>query len=213
MNLGQLRDRARSETQDLERPYLWSDDDWRDYFNEAADEAAIRARLIEDDQIEVDVTAGDAYADYPEHVWAIQRVYFGSKRLILSDRETLDATEPQGWEDRQGDPQYCYEVGGRLRFYPAPLTSGTARLVAFCVPATPMANDEDTPQLRQRIHAQLLDWALFLAYSRKDADTFDANLAEKHAAAFEKVFGPRPDEKAMRRKRANVRRFVAGSYF
>lgn len=213
MNLGQLRDRGRSVTQDLERPYLWSDDDWRDYFNEAADEAAIRARLIENDQIEVDVTAGDAYADYPEHVWAVQRVYFGGKRLILTDRETLDAAEAAGWEDRQGEPQSCYEVGGRLRFYPVPVVSGAARLVAFCVPAVPMANDEDEPQLRQRLHSQLLDWALFLAYSKKDADTFDANLAATHAAAFEKVFGPRPDEKAMRRKRINVRRSVVGSYF
>lgn len=213
MNLRNLRDRARSETKDQQRPYLWSDDEWRDYFNEAADEAAIRARLIEDDQIEVDATAGDAYADYPEHVWAIQRVYFGGNRLTLTDRETLDATEPDGWEDRQGDPLYCYEVGGRLRFYPMPSVSGTARLVAFCVPATPMVNDDDEPQLRQRIHSQLLDWALFLAYSKKDADTFDVNLAAIHAAAFEKIFGPRPDEKAMRRMRINVRRVVTGKYF
>lgn len=213
MNLRQLIDRGRSESKDLRKPYKWSDPDWVFYFNEAANEASIRARLIEDDQIEVDVSANDAYADYPEYVWAIQRVYFGSKKLILTDRETLDASEGENWEDQTGAPDYCYEVGGRLRFYPIPDAAGTARVVAFCTPKTPMVKDSDKPSLRDRLHLQLLDWALHLAYSKKDADTFNADLAAVHEAAFEKTFGPRPDEKAMRRKRINVRRRVAGSYF
>lgn len=214
MNLRGLIDRARSETGDVATPPLWSDDEWRDYFNEAASEAAIRARLIEDDQIEIDVTAGESYVDYPEYVWAIQRVYLGGRRLQLIDREMLDADEGEGWEDRTGQPCACYEVGGRLRLFPTPEADGTARMVAFCTPKTIMEADDDEPAgLRQRLHSQLLDWALHLAYLKKDADTFDANLAARHEAEFEKTFGPRPDERAMRQKRINVRRYVAGSFF
>lgn len=213
MNLRQLIDRARSETRDSAVPPMWSDDEWRDYFNEAADEAAIRARLIEDDQIEADVSADEAYAEYPEYVWAIQRVYLGSKRLTLVDREMLDATEGEGWEDQTGAPWACYEVGGKLRLFPIPDADGTARIVAFCTPKNPMEGDDDEPGLRARLHSQLLDWAMHLAYLKKDSDFFDANLAAKHGDEFEKTFGPRPDEKAMRRKRINVRRFVSGSYF
>lgn len=213
MNLENLRLRARSETGDSNKPYLWSDEEWRDYFNEATDEAAIRARLIEDDQIEIEASAGEAYAEYPEHVWAIQRVFLDGKKLVLTDREIIDASEGEGWEEQTGAPWACYEVGGKLRFFPIPTISGTGRMVAFCTPEKPMADDCDEPGLRQRVHPQLLDWALHLAYSKKDADTFDANLAAHHDAEFEKTFGPRPDEKAMRRLRINVRRRVLGSYF
>lgn len=213
MNLRQLIDRGRSESKDLRTPFKWKDSEWVAYFNEAAEEAAIRARLIEDDQIEIDVSANDAYADYPEYVWSIQRVYLGGRKMILTDRATIDASEIDGWEEKTGVPQYCYEVGGRLRFHPVPTEAGTARMVAFCTPKRPMVNDGDEPGLRARIHSQLLDWALHLAYSKKDADTFDAGLASIHENAFEKTFGPRLDEKAIRRQRINVRRHVAGNYF
>lgn len=213
MDLRGLIDRARAETQDLSDPPLWSDDEWRDYFNEAADEAAIRAKLIEDDSIEVDVSAGEAYAEYPEYVWSIQGVKLGGKRMTLLDKAMLDATEGEDWESRTGTPWACYEVGGRLRFFPVPEVAGTASITAFCTPKAPMVNDTDQPGLRQRLHSQLIDWALHLAYLKKDADTFDAGLSAQHGNEFEKTFGPRPDEVEMRRRRINVRRYVAGNYF
>lgn len=214
MNLRELIDRARSETRDTANPPLWSDDEWRDYLNEAADEAAIRAKLIEDDQIEIDITAGESYAEYPEYAWAVQRVYLGGRRLALIDREMLDADEGDGWEDRTGQPWACYEVGGRLRLFPTPDADGVARVVAFCTPKTPMVADTDEPAgLRKRLHTQLLDWALHLAYLKKDSDTFNADLSARHGNEFEKTFGPRPDERAMRQKRINVRRRAAGTFF
>jgi len=214
MNLKELICLARDETQDLSTPPAWSDSEWRAYFNEADTEASIRARLIVDDDIEIELTAGDAYADYPSFVWSIRRVRLaGGRQLELVDREMLDASEGFGWEDRSGTPVACYEVGGRLRFFPIPEESTTARVEAFCTPKRPMSSPESKPGTPDRLHRKLLDWALHLAYSKKDTDHFDANLAARHEAAFEKTFGPRPDEKAMRRMRINVRRRVAGHYF
>jgi hypothetical protein len=214
MDLGRLIARCRTNTTDTEKPYFWSDEEWTDYLNEACDEATIRARLIENDQIEVELSANDAYAEYPGYVWAVQRVFLGSLRLQLVDKEMLDASEPEGWESQSGTPIACYEVGGKLRFFPVPDASGTARLVAFCTPEDQMMSDSDVPQgIKDRLHVKLIDWALACAYNKPDADTFDPGRAAKHEAVFESTFGPRPDEKAMRRKRINVRRFVAGSYF
>lgn len=214
MNLRELINRARSETGDTANPPLWSNAEWREYLNEAAVEAAIRAKLIEDDQIEIDITAGESHAEYPAYVWAIQRVYFGGRKLDLVDREMIDADEGEGWEDKTGQPVACYEVGGRLRLFPTPEAGGSARLVAFCTPREPMVDDADEPGIRQaRLHPRLIDWALHLAYLKKDSDTFDAGLSRQHEAEFEKNFGPRPDEKAMRQKRINVRRRVAGHSF
>ncbi len=214
MNLGQLVARCRVGSNDLVKKYLWSDDEWRDYLNEAVDEAAIRAMLIEDDQIEIELTANDAYGECPGHVWSIRRVFVGDRRMVLVDREMLDASEGDGWEAQTGTPWACYEISGKLRFFPIPETSGVARVAAFCTPENPMVSNDDEPEcVKNRLHIKLTEWALACAYNKPDSDTFDPGRAAKHEARFEEVFGPRPDEKAMRRKRINVRRVVAGSYF
>lgn len=214
MRLSELIRRGRSATQDLAKPYFASDDDWRDWLNEAAEEAAIRARLIEDESIEASVEAGTATASYPAHVWAVQRVFLGDRRLQLVDREMLDASEGEGWESATGQPVACYEIGQSLRFYPIPETSETARIVAFCVPAGEMEGVDDEPGLpNKRTHLKLLNFALAQFYSRQDSDAFDPNKAAQYEAAFIADFGPPVDEKAMRRKRINVRRHVAGAWF
>ncbi len=214
MNLRDLIDSGRSDSRDISTPRMWSDDEWTDYFNEAVDEVCIRTRSIEKEDIEIDVAANDPYATIPEYIWSIQRVTFDGRKLLLLDKQMLDECEGDAWEERTGTPVGCYEVGGNLRFYPTPDAAGIAKVHAFCTPESPMEEDEDEPEgVKPRLHRKLVDWALHCAYSKKDADTFDANLAEVHEGKFEQVFGPRPDEKAMRRLRINVRRYVKGAYF
>ncbi len=214
MNLRDLIDSGRSDSRDISTPRMWSDDEWTDYFNEAVDEVCIRTRSIEKEDIEIDVAANDPYATIPEYIWSIQRVTFDGRKLLLLDKQMLDECEGDAWEERTGTPVGCYEVGGNLRFHPTPDAAGIAKVHAFCTPESPMEEDEDEPEgVKPRLHRKLVDWALHCAYSKKDADTFDANLAEVHEGKFEQVFGPRPDEKAMRRLRINVRRYVKGAYF
>lgn len=213
MDLKSLIARARAATQDYGTPQAWSDPEWRDYLNEAADEAAIRAILIEDDQVSIDLTANEPYVDYPTYVWSIRGVRIGSKKMMLVDKEMLDAAEGNGWEDQAGDPVACYEVAGRLRFFPTPTLSCEALIDAYCVPKKKMANNSDEPQINPRLHIHLLDWALHRAYLKQDTDHFDPAAADKYAASFESNFGTRPDEKAMRHKRINIRHRVRGSYF
>lgn len=214
MTREELIRRARLSTQDLAAPYLWADEEWSDFLNEAADQAAIRARLIERDDLAEDVVAGDAYVPYPDAVWSIRRVRLDSRSepLDLVDRAMLDCNEAPGWEERTGTPWACYEVNQQLRLYPIPEQGGTVTLTAYCTPR-PMRCDDDQPALPGRLHAYLLDWALHLAYSKQDTETFDAQKSGKHEAAFEARFGPMPEEKVLRQMRLNVRRHVAGSYF
>lgn len=215
MKLSAFIKRCRTTTGDLAKKYLWSDEEWIDALNEAGDEACIRARLIDREDIELTQQANDAYAEIPDWVWSIRRITFNGRRLILCDKEMLDVSEGEDWEQRTADvPIACYEVGGKLRFYPIPTTSGTVMAHAFCTPEKPLAEDNDEPTwLRPRLHEKLIDWALHVAYSKQDSDTFNANLADVYEAKFEQVFGPRPDEKAMRRLRINVIRHVSGRYF
>lgn len=205
---------CRLETQDTKKPYLWKDEEFGAGLNEAADEACIRGRLIENENIELSASVGDPYVDIPEYAWSIQRITFNGRKMLLLDKQMLNECEGDAWEDRTGTPVSCYEVGGKLRFYPIPDADGVVKVHAFCTPEHPMELDDDEPEgIKARLHVKLVDWALHCAYSKKDADTFDANLAEVHEVKFEQVFGPRPDEKAMRRLRLNVRRYVKGYQF
>lgn len=212
MTLELLIQMGRRKTMDLATPQFWSDDEWIDYLNEATEEACIRSRLIVDDQIELDVSAGDPYVEYPARVWSIRKVIFNKRKLDLVDREMLDASEAENWEEQSGDPRACFEVAGKLRFFPTPEIAGTARMEGFCIPADRLGL-KDEPPIPVRLHSALLDWALFLAYLKNDAETFDSEKAEVHAGRFEQAFGSRPDERSMRRMRINVRRFTSGAYF
>jgi len=211
MNLGQLIASCRSETRDLVKRYQWEDSEWIEFLNEAVDEACIRSRLIEDEAIELDAKADDPYVEIPEHLWSIRGALFDGRRLELIDKQMItDAA----WEELSGTPVACYEVGGKLRLYRIPETDGVVKVHAFCTPEEPMSKSSDSPQgVKPRLHIKLTDWALYRAYSKNDADTFDANLAQVHLDKFERVFGPRHDEKEMRRLRINVVRRVKGVYF
>jgi len=217
MNLRELRQHGRKESaDDRATPPLFSNEEWKDALNDAINEACIRARLIENEEIALRNGAGSRrYAVIPDHVWRIENVRFNGRKLLLVDKTMLDASEGEQWEERTADvPIACYEISGKLRFYPIPDTVGDIRVHGFCTPEKPLEDDDDEPEsIRSRLHVKLIDWALHCLYSKKDADLYDGVQADKYEAAFERTFGPRPDEKAMRRLRINVKHRTRGAYF
>lgn len=215
MNLQKLLDRWTSVTQDRSIPVLWPTERRVELLNEAAEEAAIRGRLLDTDQLIVALVAGDPYANYPANAWSIREIKFNGQKLDLVDREMLDESEGGNWEQRTGTPVAVCEIDGRLRFYPIPVQDGEAQVRAFCVPEIPLdENDLDgEPGLPELEHKHLLDYALSVAYLDMDADAFDPGRAARHEAAFERRYGPPVSAATRRRVRLNVKRRVAGSFF
>lgn len=215
MTLKQLLDRWTSVTRDVALPQFWSNERRIELLNEAAEEAAIRGRLLDTDQLTVDLSAGNPYADYPDHAWSIREVTLDGRRLQLVDREMLDEAEGGSWDQRTGAPVAVCEIDGRLRFYPIPDQDGEARVRAFCVPETPLDenNLDGEPGLPEREHKHLLDYALSIAYLDMDADAMDPDRAARHEAAFERRYGPPVTAATRRRIRLNVKRRVSGAFF
>lgn len=207
MTLGELIARCRSEAADVTDPYLWSNQEWTAWLNEAENEACIRARLIEDEDIVAAVTAGDAHIAIPPRAFAVTRgAIAGVGNLDLVDRHGLDLSESRNWQEETGDPRKAYRSGNTLRLFPIPTADGTAVITAFCTPDRQMDDDDDAPQIDARMHHYLVEWALRRAYRKPDVDTFDPAAADRHEAEFTSVFGPRPDEVAIRRTRISSRR-------
>lgn len=194
MNLSELIVECRRASRDTVVPYFWKDEVWIAALNEAQDEACVRARLIEDDEADfcwIDLEPGT------------QRYQIDSRIIKVIEARNSEGQLISG-----------YEIGqNALTLGIAPTVAQTIRLLVYRRPLNKLVNDDDRPEIDEPLHRYLTHWALHRYYSDQDADTFDANAAAKHEAAFELRFGKRPSasvERKQRRKRARVTRFNPG---
>lgn len=200
MNLSEQIEAIRIRTDDRSAPYLWSDDEITLNLNQADSEAAERAMLIQD-AVEIVVAAG--FADYDLKALRIDRATLESTGdlVVVTSREELDALW-SGWETATGTPQYLIDSDdGTVTIVPTPTVDDTLTLRIRRLPSTPMVNDYDTPEIPERYHYRMLDWALHLAYMKHDAETFDQQAADRYAAMFERSFGYRHDANVQRKHR------------
>jgi hypothetical protein len=196
MNLCELIKAAREESDDVAKPYLWSDAEWTRYANEAENEACRRARLITDSRTpevaEVEVTAGEAAYDLDERVLFVRRVKPDSRSQPLGkvSYKALDSGVP-GWEDETGDPRgYITDQDtGVLRLYPSPTAADTLKLTVIRMPLNCMKDSNDAPEIASRFHHSLIYWMLHRAYSKQDAETKNEQKAANNLALFEQEFG------------------------
>jgi len=213
MTLAELIAQFRSDTFDLELPYLSSDADATAWFNEAEQEACVRANLIHDDTTpavcSIAVTSGvRTYALHPA-VIDITRASFtptGSTTesiLHLTDRVEMDRLYSD-WRTRVDLPRQAIQTDTKLTLGCLPSTSGTIALECYRLP---LVNIEDqvseSPEIGQIHHRHLIQWAQHRCYSRPDAEIFNPNKSATALAEFTRVFGLRPDADYRRTSQAN----------
>lgn len=191
---------------------LWSDEEIVGYLNEAVNEVAERALLIEDHltpaacSITLQAGVGE-YALHPS-VLKIKRLTWDGRPLCETSSEELD-DEHLAWETLAGRPtQYIHSGSNTLRLIRIPRAEdlAVAATLALTVYRTPLApysvsNLSEVPELKVLYHDRLMQWMYRCAYLKKDSETFDANAAAKHEAAFTASFGQRPDANVQRKRR------------
>lgn len=215
MNLGQLRAEFRRLMFDTAAPYLWSDDEIAGYFNEAVREAAIRAKLIQDETTDayckINIIAGTNLYTLNAKVCGIYRIKLegAADPLWRKSREEMDMEYP-GWEKQTGAPQLFTELNDTslLRIVPTPVSDGVARLVVWRLPAADLVADADIPEIHEKYHYRLIDWARRCAYLKHDSETTDPVAAQRHELLFDASFGVRPDANVLRKRRENRSRVV-----
>lgn len=220
MNLGELVQAFRSRSDDVAEPTLWTDAEVVSYVNEAQREACIRARLIEDyDTPEVTrlaLRAGKGLYDIHCSILRVRRVYLqGAKRTLEpSSVEYQDDTGYADWMTRTGTPRWFIFSGttSQLRVVDAPSIADTAILRVHRLPLNPMKQPTDRPEIHDKYHFRLLDWALRLAYLKQDADTYDEQKAEKYEVAFAASFGIRLDANVERKHADKAPQVVKPNY-
>jgi len=231
---------------DMALPYRWEDTELLRYLNYAEVQACRRAHLIIDDITANDKgTAGTAGTSGQKplctlSIVANQATYNLSPKILQVKRCQLKSmTYPlvgplsypemdeimSGWRGTSGTVGTCgsggvpiyflNEPGNTITFVLAPSTTDTAYLVVSRLPLMSFT-DQVQPEIDERYHLGLTNWAAHLAYMKDDTETFSLNMAKLHEDRFIEEFGKLPDAYSERMRkvisqRQRMRNRVFGS--
>ncbi|AVQ84289.1 phage adaptor protein [Variovorax sp. PMC12] len=205
MTLQQLIRRFRVLARDTVAPYLWADEDVRDWFNDAQAQAAVRARLLLEDSLpavcQIVMEAGRH--TYPLHasLYELTNLHLVDAvpepvELKLVSRGWLDREAP-GWRVGEGVPagelRYALQGDTTLRLVNTPTAAGTLFIEGYRLPLATMTANDDVPEIHKAHHEKLIQWPLHRAFSIPDSQAFDPNRAAIAEGEFTAYFGPMPD--------------------
>jgi hypothetical protein len=204
---------VRRDLDDLEEPYLWSDDQLLEFANDAEEEACRRARLIvdsaTDDICVLAVTALTPDVDLDPRVIFIRRAKMltGIRTLRRASYRDLDERLP-GWETQEGTVSHFITdlATGSIRLFRIPEASDTLNLTVVRMPLAPMTGLDASPEIPTRYHRSLRHWIKYRAYSVQDAELKNPQKAMEGMALFTAEFGapsPAVDEMWIEREQAS----------
>lgn len=195
-----------------QKDVLWSDEEIVSFLNEAVNEVAERALLIEDHSTPAacSIALQAGVGEYTLHpsVIKIKRATWNGRPLHETSTEKLDC-EHVAWETLVGRPsQFIHTGSDTLRLYRIPRAedvaqASTLELTVYRTPLNPYTVDDpgEVPEVKTLYHDRLMQWMYRCAYLKKDSEAFDPNAAAKHEAAFIASFGQRPDANVQRKRR------------
>ena len=203
MTLAELISRYRILANDKAAPFFVSDDEARDFLNEAENQACIRGRMIhaaDDAEVcDLAVSAGRALYEFHPSLIEIDNCCFrenGAARrgppIEFHSQEWLDDCV-QDWRDKSGAPRYAILNDTSIRLVPRPSVGGLLIFEGYRAPKRPMSKTTDSPEIARHHHGHLVQWALFRAFSIPDSEFIDPTRAAAAESAFAAYFGPLVD--------------------
>ncbi len=204
-------------------PYLWSTVEILRFLNYAEVQACRRAHLIIDGSTvndsgtaatastagqqplcQLTVVANTAKYTLSRKILQIKRCQLESMIVSLTGPVTYQTLDDvvSGWMGTAGSIgtagsggyPWCFlnEPGNTITFIQAPSVSDVANLVVSRLPLIPFTL-KTSPEIEDRYHEDMCEWAAHLAFSKPDADTLNPVLADRHEKKFTATFGPLPD--------------------
>lgn len=195
MTLADLIDDFREESHDLGTPPFWSFERLAKIASEGQREACRRGDLLIDStgpMCFASVTAGDPVVTLDPRALEVKRIRLASRGFQLCPVTTghMDGCSST-WEQDSGEPTNFvtdYQTGA-IRLYPIPVADDDLLLTVRRLPLADLVDDADEPEIRLEAQPALVQWMLYRAYSKQDADTFDPQKSARALAEFEREFG------------------------
>jgi hypothetical protein len=225
-----------SKLDDLKPPYLWQDTELLRFLNYAEVQACRRAHLLIDWTTANDsgtagtagtlgqkplcllsITADKATYHLSPKVLQIKRCQLKSMTYPLTGPVTYPVLDEfqSGWWGTNGTvgtagsggyPAYFInEPVNTITFVPGPSANDTAYLVISRIPLLPFTL-QTSPEVEEKYHEGLMDWAAHLAFMKPDAETVNLNLAQIYEQKFIQQFGTLPDAYAEKMRKTLCQR-------
>jgi hypothetical protein len=197
---------------------LWGNQELISYVNSARNEFAHRLPLRDsttEELTEITLMADVATYAIDPRILAIDSVVLASTGEPLF--KLSDADDRSLWRDpydtSYNEPtsveQYRTDFNDYiLTVYATPTEEDTLNLAVRRLPLDTLLWEDANLEIAEpaaRYHEALLEWVCMQAYLKRDADTFNAELAGRHQGLFTDAVGPR-----IQFSHAAVRREVAG---
>ena len=204
-------------------PYLWSDTELLRGLNYAEVQACRRAQLIIDSTTANDsgtaatagtmgqkplctltLVANQATYNLSPKVLQVKRCQLKSMTYPLIgpvEYPMLDELISGWWGTSgtvatagSGGYPICFlnEPVNTITFVRGPSISDTAQLVVSRIPLISFTI-RTSPEIEEKYHEGLMDWAAHLAFMKPDSDTQNLNMAKYYESRFTARFGPLPD--------------------
>jgi Family of unknown function (DUF6682) len=201
VTLNDILTTARAYLNDINQPYIWTDDQLVVCVNKVVDVLAERCFLIEDtltaSVCQITVVANTSIYDVDDHIVRISRAKLASSTrdplTILREGgvEYMDAQYPT-WETYNVDTPTALLTRGigtnKVRLWPPPDANDTVNMTVFRKPLTLLSksNLAAVPEIQSKFHWRIFNGVLAEAYSFQDKEGEDLAKANKHYLLFEK---------------------------
>jgi hypothetical protein len=199
MTLGELIKLARIRLDDRVPEYLWSDAELTEFANAAVEEVADRTRCLRD-TYETPTTAGAPDYTFPFTPLWVHRAWYTNPANGVREQVKFSSTQEFFTLTQFGNfpgptPKFfaSADTWDTVRLNPIPSEVGTLDFEYSRLPNEDerMVGMGDEPIIPAEMHRDLVHWIVFEAFSLRDADTKDANAADKAEAKFDRRFGPK----------------------
>lgn len=216
MTLSELITECRERLDDLNAPYMWSDAQITRWLNQAVDQAADRSLLIYDESTpsicQIAVTAGTYRYVHDKHVLRVESAYLPGQLHDLFRIVDVTGADVNGvpWRAITNTPTAFATLDNAIYLNPVPNANTTLNIRVRRLPLSTevMVGSNDEPVIPPEYHLDLIHWALYKAFWKKDADTRSDTDAAAHLKIFEDRFGKKPsarNKQVMRAQRHHGR--------
>ena len=207
MNLGELRARFRTRVDDRAEPFLWNDDEVRDFLNEAQDDVAVRTFCFRDEVTpslcSITPVPGQSRYVLDPRVIEVAHARLVNRRL---DLERTNDDEFSGFRGVGTPNEYAValESPNRVLVLDRPPQTtppiGPIALTVYRTALNRMVDDADLCELPAEWQMQMLHGAAALAWNTPNSDASNGRLMKDAEDKFTAYFGQRPNAATIRRR-------------
>jgi hypothetical protein len=210
----------RLEVDDIATPYLWSDEEFYAYLNEAQDLHITEIGGIADRSSQftkITYKAGNKFLNFDPRILRIKGAWNGNNKRI--DVVNLDNLEGVAMVDDYGSRSLtglddsltgpvCAIITDveedKMQLYPIPETDGFIKLYVFRRALHEIVFDSEEFEVAPQYHLNLLNWVKYKAYGKQDVETFDGKKAAEFRTEFTAGVDKAGRDRAARHDRKRV---------